>query len=140
MYIRHQKNLKIHNNLVFGNEDAGIFIHKCSSVCPNAASVYAGYTDINNNTIVGNGLWGLYNGNATHVKVKNNIMGYNNNYDIAMIQTAGHDIDYNIYYDSIRLRWGGTTHYSLSDFQSASGHDDNSMIQNPDFVKRSNLV
>ena len=138
IYMRCQEHNEINNNLICENIRNGIVFAYQPAVSPY---VYAGYTKVYNNTIVDNGTNGIQNAAATHLTIKNNLIAYNGSDEIRIARgrTVGHDIDYNLFYDSIiTFQWDGNYYKTLSSWRSASGQDANSIEADPIFTDRSN--
>lgn len=141
IYTRYQKDNEIVGNLIYKNLEYGIFLHSGAG----GPSEYAARTKIYHNTVADNTKGGIYNVNATHLTIKNNIFAYHSihdfRYELQMNKTAGHVIDYNLYYttDSQKefVYWGGPK-YDLDGFRAVTAHSDHGLFAKPYFADRSN--
>ncbi|OGK04331.1 MAG: hypothetical protein A2350_12495 [Candidatus Raymondbacteria bacterium RifOxyB12_full_50_8] len=137
VYTRFQVDNFIINNLIYENTGSAIVLDH-NHTGPTYS--HESRTKILNNTIVDNGDYGFSTLNASHVTLKNNIIAYNGNTDIKIGSdlTMGATLDNNVYYESMRISWGGSSYASLSSFQSSVGQDIHSLYAEPGFENRIN--
>ena len=136
IYTRYQQTNEIVGNVIFKNSESGIFLHRHNL----GPSTYKAYTKIYHNTIIDNGFHGIWDVNATHLIIKNNIIGYHTVQDryyeifVDAGQTNGHVIDYNLYYPDVAkiIYWGGSK-YSLAQFQSILQQEPHGLAADPLF-------
>ncbi len=139
IYARYQEDNDIIGNLIYDNLENGIFFHQH----PSGPTVYEARTRVYNNTVVGNGLNGLRNANATHLDIRNNCFAYNSTknatyeINIAASVLTGHTIDYNSYFGEVDnvVFWAGTQ-YGVIGFRNATGYESNGLSSEPQFVNR----
>lgn len=140
IYTRYQQDNEIVGNLIYKNLEYGIFLHSGAG----GPSEYVARTKIYQNTIADNVKGGIYNVNATHLIIKNNILAYHAihdfRYELQMNKTLGHEIDYNLYYSTDPERefvyWGGPK-FNLNSFREATAHSKNDLFAQPAFTNRS---
>lgn len=138
IYLRRQVNCEIYDNLIYNNNEWGIFFHWRNS----SDGAHISNVKIYNNTIVDNGYDGIDNHSHKNLIIKNNIFAYNGDYEIDMrsaVGTTGHNLDYNQYYttdaNEIIITWdSGNLKYTLAEVQSNLGYDINSMFGDPKFI------
>jgi hypothetical protein len=145
IYTRWQRNNKIIGNVVYNVGDPNdSWMHGNGQGLvmgyhpTRGARTYVANTEVYNNTIVDNGYHGFRNQSALNIIAKNNIIANNGTAQIlfdARTSVAGHDLDYNHYYDdnNLKLVWNGTTYSSLSAFRSASLQEANGLDEVPIF-------
>jgi parallel beta-helix repeat protein len=130
IFSLHQENNEILNNVIFNNRDDGILL----SATYNGISSYAGHTKIFNNTISGNGRYGIGNDSSTYMLVKNNIIANNGRAGIHDRQNSStHEIDYDLYYMNGDVFIGSGTYSSVSSLSSYKGYEKHGVSGNPLF-------
>lgn len=97
---------------------------------------------IYNNTIYNSAAEGIYAADSSaNLVVKNNIVSTSGSEHMrfASGSTTGHDIDYNLYGDdgATKFDWGGTD-YTFANWQTNSGQDAASSVEDPLFVDAAN--
>jgi hypothetical protein len=152
-YSWYMKRSAIYGNEIYGCRDSEIKMDGRSGINDSRGGATLGNL-IFNNVLDGTGAFGggvtsgFHNLNATYNTVKNNIFIYHNDQDIYFESdsTAGSDIDYNMYYDSTSMYFGGnyTTVAALNSAtgQEANGVDDTNPlftdVENNDYTLASN--
>ena len=130
IFSLHQEYNELSNNLVINNIEDGILL----SATYNGLSNYQGHTRIYNNTIRGNGRYGVRNDSASHMIIKNNIFANNASSGIHDGRNSStHQIDYNLYYQNGNIFSGGGTYSSVSSLSSSKGYEKHSVSGNPLF-------
>lgn len=130
------RNSIVRNNLIYENLNQGMVANYYSNPGP---IIWTANLKIYNNTIVDNSGGGLINYYANNLKIKNNIITHNVEYDLNMNRINNHSIDYNLYYDSTSFRWSSTDYSTLSSFSSATGQETNGFDDtNPYFTDADN--
>lgn len=140
IYTRYQQDNEIVGNLIYKNLEYGIFLHGGAG----GPKEYVARTKIYQNTVADNVKGGIYNVNATHLTIKNNIFAYHAihdfRYELQMNKIQGHDIDYNLYYttdpEEEFVYWGGDK-YNLIGFRNTTAHSENGRFAKPEFTNKS---
>ncbi len=144
IYMRYQTDNIIANNLVYGNAGDAIRldVDRCSSGIGQCKYVFRSNTEFYNNTIVGNGRWAISIDNATHTKIKNNIIDSNNSGAIYISSKAnsGHTIDYNNYYGKDFSSKGSNGLYANPLFKDKANNDYTLTSQSPALNKGEDLT
>jgi len=137
IYTRYQKRYDISGNLIFNNQENGIFLHRHHE----GPATYRADGRILNNTIVNNGFSGIRNNSATHLIILNNIIyGHtvqNSQYEIFMNSgaTSGHQLNHNVYFPDVDniVYWGGSK-YNFSEMRSVRGQESSGRAVDPEFL------
>jgi hypothetical protein len=143
-FVRNFEDFQIYNNVVI-NMGNGLSISSGNY----GQDAYDAHGSFTNNIIVVNNGYGVMDWTANYLTIKNNIfygtfysnqvLRFEENYldaDSDGVPIIGHDIGNNIYYNTsgqLRFDWGTNTYTGLSAWQSAAGHDTNSMHTDPLF-------